>query len=435
MFLLQMDFFSHFRGAVKIKTEEEDMNKERIQNIKIEDYDYGLPKERIAQYPLAARDASKLLVEDGNIASHRFSDLPNLLPNDSFLVFNNTKVVRARLFFRKATGALIELFCLEPEQPTREIQEAFQQHSPVMWKCLVGNRKKWKPDQSLVLTFEGEDGQPISLEAKRVTDEGAYSHISFAWDSSEVDFGGLLSALGKIPLPPYMHRDSEEADQHRYQTVYAEHQGSVAAPTAGLHFTPAVFAALEKKGIPAHYLTLHVGAGTFKPVSTTHIGEHEMHHEQILVPKAFVAYLLANPKRRPIAVGTTSVRSMESLYWLGVKCRRGQQMHSLSQWEPYEMAAQGPLPSVQEALQAVWDYLEANGKQELRAETQLIIGPGYNYRIVQAMITNFHQPKSTLLLLIAAFLGDRWKEIYDYALAHDFRFLSYGDSCLFLQST
>ncbi len=343
--------------------------------------------------------------------------------------------MRARLFFHKSTGALIELFCLEPESPTKEIQEAFQQHSPVVWKCLVGNRKKWKPAQILHLDFEDTHQQPLQLQAKRLADEGAYSYIEFSWNAADLDFGGILAALGKIPLPPYMQRESEEADQYRYQTVYAQHKGSVAAPTAGLHFTPRVFDALKQKGISTRYVTLHVGAGTFKPVSATHIGEHEMHYEQILVHKDFINYLLKNKEKKVIAVGTTSVRTLESLYWIGVQLHQGAKaIPSVKQWQAYELSETGQLPSKEQALEAIINYLETNNKEELRTETQLIIGPGYTYRIVEGMLTNFHQPKSTLLLLIAAFLGDKWKEIYKYALTHDFRFLSYGDSCLFLKN-
>lgn len=409
------------------------VNTEDLFKISIEDYNYPLPKERIAQYPLQNRDASKLLVNDGQLHSTHFENIADYLPQNSVLVFNNTKVVQARLFFRKETGALIEIFCLEPELPTREIQDAFAQKSGVQWKCLIGNRKKWKAEQSLHIHFSSPKGEPLVLSAQRLADEGAYSQIHFSWNSEAMDFGDILTTLGNIPLPPYMQRESEASDHLRYQTVYAKYKGSVAAPTAGLHFTEKVFASLAKKGIERQELTLHVGAGTFKPVSSEHIGEHSMHQEQILIKKAFIHYLMTQKDKMVVAVGTTSVRSLESIYWIGVQLLQGaESIEEVKQWVPYEQ--KNNLPSKQEALQAVYNYLESENKEELRTETQIMIAPSYRFRVVEAIITNFHQPKSTLLLLIAAYLGNEWKAMYQYALNNDYRFLSYGDSCLLLNT-
>jgi S-adenosylmethionine:tRNA ribosyltransferase-isomerase len=403
-------------------------------NILIQEYNYPLPNERIAQYPLKERDASKLLAYDGEIKESTFSQIDELLAADSMLVFNDTKVVQARLIFAKSTGARIEIFCLEPVEPTREIQDAFQQESGVVWKCLIGNRKKWKQGR-LEMKFS-LNGKEQSLFAERIKDEREYSFIKLTWTHKQLDFATVLEETGKIPLPPYMDRPDEEDDKIRYQTIYAKNEGSVAAPTAGLHFTENVMRKLEMKNISRHFVTLHVGAGTFKPVSNEQVGEHIMHTEQILIKKKFIEKLLNKGDKKLIAVGTTSIRTLESLYWIGVKILRNadEEYYKLSQWEAYEIDEQEKeLPSVKLSLQGILDYLSKKELNELRSETQIIIGPGYDYKIIDGMITNFHQPKSTLLLLISAYLGDKWKEIYDYALKHDFRFLSYGDSCLFYQ--
>ncbi len=407
----------------------------RPNKLNIQDYNYPLPKEKIAQYPLKERDASKLMVFDGEIKESKFAKIDEFLPSDSILVFNDTKVVQARLLFAKTTGARIEIFCLEPMEPTREIQDAFQQKSGVVWKCLIGNRKKWKQG-SLEMGFELE-GKPQSLFAERIKDEQEYSFIKLTWNPEQLDFATVLEETGKIPLPPYMNRAVEEDDKIRYQTIYARNEGSVAAPTAGLHFTNKVIQKLEEKNISQHFVTLHVGAGTFKPVSKEEVGDHIMHTEQILIKKELIQQLLHRDQQKIIAVGTTSIRTLESLYWLGVKIiksKASKDSYQLSQWEAYELDEQiKNLPTAKQALQAISDYLSKRNLKELRSETQILIGPGYEYKIIDGMITNFHQPQSTLLLLISAYLGNTWKEIYNYALNHNFRFLSYGDSCLFLK--
>jgi len=408
----------------------------RPSQIYIEDYNYPLPQQKIAQYPLEKRDASKLLIANGKdiIKQSVFADISQYIPPRSLLIFNDTKVVQARLIFSKTTGARIEIFCLEPLEPTREIQDAFQQKSAVVWKCLVGNRKKWKEGKlQMPFTFNGKDEL---LFAERIKDEQEYSFIELSWTPENLDFASVLEETGKIPLPPYMNRPEEKEDKIRYQTIYAQNEGSVAAPTAGLHFTQEVFNSLDEKNIERHHLTLHVGAGTFKPVTNEKVGEHMMHTEQILVKKSLIERLINKENQKIIAVGTTSIRTLESLYWIGLKIMQKPHLeyYSISQWEAYQMAGQmGQLPPAKQVLQVVWDYLDRNAWSELRSETQILIGPGYEYQIIDGMITNFHQPKSTLLLLISAYLGNSWKEIYDYALNHDFRFLSYGDSCLFLK--
>ncbi len=400
--------------------------------ISIEDYDYPLPQERIAQYPLKNRDESKLLVYNGAPKTAAFSSLSQFLPTNSFLVFNNTKVVQARLNFRKESGAAIEIFCLEPHEPTREIQEAFLQKEDSVWKCLVGNRKKWKKEV-LKMRFEVNKKEAF-LYAERLRDENETSYIRFSWEPKELTFSEVLEQSGKVPLPPYMHRKAEAEDCIRYQTIYAAHDGSVAAPTAGLHFTDKVFADLKQKDISSAYVTLHVGAGTFKPVSSEKVSEHQMHTEQILVSRELIKTLITQKDKTLIAVGTTSIRTLESLFWLGTKMHYYPQLekYTLSQWEAYELAEK-PNLSKKEALTSILQLLEKQKEDIFHSETQILIGPGYDFKMIDGMITNFHQPKSTLLLLISAYLGDSWKSIYEYALNHDFRFLSYGDSCLFLK--
>ncbi len=402
------------------------MNK--TQDIRIEDYDYPLPDERIAKFPLTPRDGSQLLVYDrGEVTIHRFTDLPAMLPDDAMLVFNNTRVIQARLRFRKATGAMIEIFCLEPLAPA-DYALSLQSVAGCRWLCLVGNSKKWK-EGAMELTFT-HNGQEVTLQASRGEAHGDGYAIDFAWDATDVTFGELLETLGELPIPPYLNRRTEESDKTTYQTVYSKIEGSVAAPTAGLHFTPSVLGALRNKGIPCEELTLHVGAGTFKPVKSDTIAEHEMHTEYISVSRSLIE-TLCHTARRVVAVGTTSVRTLESLYYIGVTLSQhpdadAEQLR-VQQWMPYSAH---PELSRQEAMQCILDYLDRTGADRLVSATRIIIAPGYRFRVVEGIVTNFHQPRSTLLLLVSAFVGGDWRTIYDYALAHDIRFLSYGDSSL-----
>lgn len=409
-----------------------------IGDIRIEDYDYPLPDERIAKHPLAERDKCLLLMRDadGSVTTKHFTDLPGLLPDDAMLVYNNTRVINARLRFRKGadgSGALIEIFCLEPHTPA-DYAVNFASTGSCSWNCLVGNSKRWKEGPlSRRVTVEGHE---VILSATRESKDGAASVVRFSWDNHEVTFSSIISALGEIPIPPYLNRGTEESDTEDYQTVYSRIEGSVAAPTAGLHFTPAVLEAIDRRGIPRRELTLHVGAGTFQPVKSDTIGEHEMHNEFIAVPRALIGEL-ASTDRRVIAVGTTSVRTLESLYHLGCMLHCGLDAATLPQWYPY--SAGHPRLSVSEAMEAILRHLDAEGLDTFIASTRLMIAPGYTYRVVKGMVTNFHQPRSTLLLLVSAFLGEgnstdkpEWRRVYDYALEGDFRFLSYGDACLFL---
>ena len=399
-----------------------------VKHISIEDYDYPLPDDRIAKYPLAERDASKLLVlKDNGILESQFKHVGDFLPKDALLVFNETKVIRARLQFHKITGSRIEVFCLEPE---KDYQVAFGASSPVRWKCLIGNAKRWKEGKlSMDLMVNGE---PVTLFADRLMQNDQYAEIEFSWTPEALPFASVLEAAGEIPLPPYLHRDAEPADRDRYQTVFARYDGSVAAPTAGLHFTQPLIAALHEQGFAFDEVTLHVGAGTFKPVSTETIGEHAMHSETIVVRKSLVQNLINHIGKPIIPVGTTSTRTLESLYWIGVLLKeQGMELRPLhiEQWFPYESHA--PL-SAAEALQAIVDYLDEHDLTRLEASTALMIAPSYKMRVITGLVTNFHQPKSTLLLLVSALIGERWKDCYRFALDHGFRFLSYGDSCLFL---
>lgn len=402
--------------------------------IHIADYAYPLPDERIAKYPLPERDASKLLLyRHGEIAEDVFHHLPNYLPAGELLVFNNTKVIRARLHFHKATGALIEVFCLEPHTPL-DYQLNFAARRSVSWTCLVGNLKKWKEGKLMREIEVG--GRRLTLTAERRGLSGTGHEVVFDWGDDGVSFSEVLEAIGELPIPPYLNRDTEASDLQTYQTVYSKQKGSVAAPTAGLHFTEAVLAALDAKGIERNEITLHVGAGTFKPVKSEEIGGHAMHAEWIAVQRGSIERLLAHGGRC-LAVGTTSVRTLESLYYLGVMMQQRpdaplDDLH-VPQWMPYEYAAEpDPKLSAEEALQAVLDYMDRHALPVLHTATQIIIAPGYSYHIVKGIVTNFHQPQSTLLLLVSALVGDDWRRIYDYALAHDFRFLSYGDSSLLL---
>ncbi|MBO7231425.1 MAG: S-adenosylmethionine:tRNA ribosyltransferase-isomerase [Bacteroidaceae bacterium] len=400
-----------------------------IQDIAIAEYDYPLPDERIAKYPLAQRDSSKLLIYDkGCVSENVFSNLPTFVPADSLMVFNNTKVIQARLRFRKETGAQVEVFCLEPEAPNDYLL-IFQQTSECVWRCLVGNSNRWKSGTlSQVITVAGKE---ITLTVERIGSAAAVNTVRFSWNGS-VSFAELLEAAGELPIPPYLNRKTEESDKKTYQTVYSKVKGSVAAPTAGLHFTPEVLAALSAKGVACEEVTLHVGAGTFKPVKSELIADHEMHEEYIEVRKALLEKLISSAGN-VVAVGTTSVRTLESLYFLGELVAENPDMDCdslhVGQWAPYNRVH---TLSAVEALQALVAWLERKGLDRLHSHTQIMIAPGYEYKIVKAIVTNFHQPKSTLLLLVSAFLNGDWRKIYDYALSHDFRFLSYGDSSLLI---
>ena len=398
-----------------------------VKDISIEAYDYPLPDDRIAKHPLAERDASKLLVlKDNEIQESQFHHIGDFLPKDALLVFNETKVIRARLQFRKATGSRIEVFCLEPEQ---DYQVAFGASSPVRWKCLIGNAKRWKDGLlSMPLTVAGA---PAMLFAECLSRDDQGAEIEFSWSPENLPFASVLEAAGEIPLPPYLHREAEASDRDRYQTVFARYDGSVAAPTAGLHFTQPLIAKLREQGFLFDEVTLHVGAGTFKPVATDTIGEHAMHSETVIVRKSLIENLIAHHGKPIIPVGTTSTRTLESLYWLGVMlAEQGLQLRPLhvEQWFPYENHAPLTTP---EALQQVLAYLDRHGLTRLEVSTALMIAPSYQMRVITGLITNFHQPKSTLLLLVSALIGERWKDCYRFALDHGFRFLSYGDACLF----
>ncbi|MBR1766360.1 MAG: S-adenosylmethionine:tRNA ribosyltransferase-isomerase [Bacteroidales bacterium] len=409
-----------------------------LKKIRIEDYDYPLPDERIARFPLEQRDHSKLLCLRGaTLEEHLFCELPDLLPQDTLLVFNDTKVIHARLFFRKETGAVIEVFCLEPHN--MPVAQAFEQREHGTWTCFIGNNKKWKGG-SLTLEFSLQ-GTACTMRATRREAVGNAWVVDFEWTGG-ASFAEVIEAAGVIPLPPYLHREAQESDATRYQTVYAHHDGSVAAPTAGLHFTPEVIDRLRQRGIQTEYITLHVGAGTFKPVSTPTIGEHEMHVEPVHVTADNLRHLVAHAGRPLVAVGTTTVRTLESLYWFGVQLQHNpglDHMH-VCQWDPYELddsfsasASGGSASRSSEvAFNNILRWMERRGIDRLDGATQLMIAPGYSYRVVDGLVTNFHQPKSTLLLLVSALIGDRWRQCYRYALDHGFRFLSYGDSCLFI---
>ena len=399
-------------------------------DIAIEQYNYPLPDERIARYPLERRDESKLLVYNkGAIADTQFFHLPELLPQDSLLVFNDTKVIHARLLFQKSTGSTIEIFCLEPT--TLSIVDAFAQTERCEWTCFIGNNKKWK-EGPLERTLD-IDGREVTLSAHRGEAVGNTWRVTLSW-TGHCPLSDIIDRAGVIPLPPYLNRQAEASDATRYQTVYAHHDGSVAAPTAGLHFTPEVFENLKSKGIQTEYITLHVGAGTFKPVSTDTIGEHEMHVEPVHVTADNLRQIIAHQGKPLIAVGTTSVRTLESLYWFGVQLQANPDLDYMhvNQWDPYVIVGTGRALSATDAYRNILQWMERHDTDRLNGETQLMIAPGYRYRVIDGLVTNFHQPKSTLLLLVSALIGDRWRECYRFALDHGFRFLSYGDSCLFL---
>ncbi len=397
-----------------------------IPEIRIEDFNYNLPDERIAKYPLKSRDLSKLLVYSNGIPSERkFTDISSLLPENSLMVFNDTKVVPARLHFQRETGAHIEIFCLEPVSP-EEYVSMFATTDSCRWKCIVGNVKRWKNDTlSLYNPLSDSEISAMNLRADLVERTGETSVVEFRWDNG-FPFSKVLEVCGSVPIPPYLNRETEEIDLDRYQTLYAKFRGSVAAPTAGLHFTEKVLEDIKNCGIDMETVCLHVGAGTFLPVKSSLVSEHTMHREPFVVTLEFLEKLVA-AEGKVIAVGTTSVRTLESLYYAGVGCIEGGRPADVDQWMPY--TREYPY-STSEALNALISYLKQNGLKELKMGTRIIIVPGFRFRIVDLLVTNFHQPQSTLLLLISAFVGGDWKTIYDYALEHDFRFLSYGDSSL-----
>lgn len=399
-----------------------------VKELRIEDFDYDLPEERIARYPLAERDRCKLLVReaDGTLSEHIFTELPALLPADSMLVYNNTRVINARLRFRKPGGALIEVFCLEPVEP-RDYAVSFASTGSCSWQCFVGNSKRWK--QGLLSMPLTVNGHQLTFNAERQAKEGNSSIVKFTWDNENVTFSEIIAAVGEIPIPPYLNRHTEESDSADYQTVYSHIDGSVAAPTAGLHFTDRVLDEISHRNIPRRELTLHVGAGTFQPVKADEIGDHEMHSEFIAVERSLIEEL-ARDERRVIAVGTTSVRTLESLYHAGRLIAAGRWDGEVPQWIPYE--ADIAEISVADAMQAIISYLDSRNENTFIASTRIIIAPGYRYRVVKGMVTNFHQPRSTLLLLVSAFTGGDWRPIYEYAMGNGFRFLSYGDACLLL---
>ena len=399
-------------------------------NINIKDYNYELPDSRIAKYPLEERDQSKLLeFRDSCITEHIFRDLPGLLPDNAIMVFNDTKVVPARLHFRRESGASIEVFCLEPHLPV-EYNVNFASTGQCEWRCIVGNVKKWKGD---VLRLDNPDGDEsvslMNLRAELVERQGETSIVRFSWDNGAA-FSAVLEACGRIPIPPYLNRDTESIDSERYQTLYAKYRGSVAAPTAGLHFTDAVLKAIRNRGIDTETVCLHVGAGTFLPVKSDNVAEHRMHREPFSVSLDFLMKL-RHGGHKIIAVGTTSVRTLESLYYVGVGIIEEGEAKDVDQWAPYSREYDY---SLEESLDAIIDYLKARGETSLRVGTRIIIVPGFRFRVVDVLVTNFHQPQSTLLLLISAFIGGEWKPVYEYALAHSFRFLSYGDSSLLFRA-
>lgn len=419
-------------------------------HIKISDYNYDLPDERIAKFPIAQRDHSKLLVyKHSEVSDDVFHHLPTYLPQGALMIFNNTKVIQARLHFRKETGALIEVFLMEPAEPT-DYELMFQTTGHCSWLCMIGNLKKWKEGSlkrdfeikgnKLTLSATMRRGDALGSEAQKMVAKGGGTNywVDFNWDNDKVSFAEILEAVGELPIPPYLNRKTEESDKTTYQTVYSKIKGSVAAPTAGLHFTDAVLKDLDAHGIDREEVTLHVGAGTFKPVKSLEIEGHQMHTEYIVVHRRSLEKLIKH-ECRVIAVGTTSVRTIESLYYMGVHLLKHPEANEddlhVNQWDPYELSEDGNLVdgiTPMQAIQAIIDYLDRNGLEALHSSTQIIIAPGYQYKIVKMLVTNFHQPQSTLLLLVSAFLKGDWKKVYDYALSHDFRFLSYGDSSLLI---
>ncbi len=399
-----------------------------IPQIKISDFDYTLEDEKIAKFPLAERDSSKLLYyKQGAIIDHEFKQLPSLLDANSRLIFNNTKVIKARLHFEKDTGAKIEIFCLEPHEPSDYVL-SFEAKATCVWSCMIGNAKKWKTgrlNKKLLI-----DGQELSIFAEKLESSNASPIVRFSWDNSNFCFAEIIEALGELPIPPYLNRKTEQTDLLRYQTIYSKAKGSVAAPTAGLHFTDKVLADVKAKGVDVEEITLHVGAGTFKPVKSAMVNEHEMHTEHFTVSQSTLEHLLEDKINTP--VGTTSVRTLESLFWLAVKLDKGllKDRWHIQQWDAYRLETE--LTRLQ-AIDLLLDHMHRHGLKHIEASTEIMIVPGYTFRMSDRMITNFHQPKSTLLLLISAFIGDDWKDLYRHALDNDYRFLSYGDSSLLVR--
>lgn len=398
--------------------------------IKIQDYSYDLPQERIAKYPLEKRDSSKLLIyNNSEITESRFNKLPSYIPKGSVMVFNNTKVVPARMFFRKETGAVIEIFCLEPVEPA-DYAVSFATCECCNWNVVIGNAKKWKSGEVyLICDDDNSDAKKLNLRAQLVVKgDNNGSVVRFVWDGG-LSFSEVLDICGRIPIPPYLNRDTEALDYERYQTLYAKIRGSVAAPTAGLHFTSNVFEELDNKGVQRENVCLHVGAGTFVPVKSEYISDHKMHTEPFEVTLSFLEKLCAlEDGQKVIAVGTTSTRTLESLYFIGVQCIENGKPGPVEQWEPYRKEY---VYTMKEAIGAIVSYMKMNNMDKLVARTGIIIVPSYKFRVVDMLVTNFHQPQSTLLLLISAFIGgNSWKNVYNYALDNGFRFLSYGDSSL-----
>ena len=405
----------------------------RVQDIRIEDYHYDLPDHRIARYPLSERDASKLLIastQQQEFQEDTYANIHKHIPAGALMLFNNTKVIPARLHMVKPTGGAVEIFCFEP---IGELSSEMTKHGESSWKCLVGGAKKWK-EGAVSAVWGTEDAHEYRLSAEIIERGSTYFHIKFSWQPAAFTFAEVLSAIGQIPLPPYLDREAEELDKERYQTIYAHLEGSVAAPTAGLHFTEAVFEKLTDNAVDLEYVTLHVGAGTFKPVSAATIGHHDMHAEYFDVPRQLLETLIAAARiQRPIyAVGTTTLRTLESLFLMGCKLLQKPDLShaalEIKQWDAYEVGAENA--TVEKALEALLIWMDQQGLDRIVAKTQLLIAPGYTVRMIDGLCTNFHQPGSTLLLLVAALLGDQWKTMYQYALDHDYRFLSYGDGCL-----
>ena len=405
------------------------MKIDSVKSIDISDYNYQLSDDRIAKYPLEERDQSKLLLySNGDIESKCFSELPDLLPSDSLLIFNNTRVIHARILFKKQTGAMVEVFCLSPYDP-KDYAISFAQTKATVWTCMVGNAKRWKQEE-LTLKIPTDDGGVILVAKKLAIDNQEYK-VEFSWNNPNYTFSDILEKAGSLPIPPYLNRPAEEGDEKTYQTVYSQVEGSVAAPTAGLHFTNRVMESIKEKNITLSEVTLHVGAGTFRPVKAELIGDHEMHTELISVNRETIEKMLGNEKEL-IVIGTTSLRTIESLYYLGAKIlrRREESFENLTveQWEPYDLNNNKFTPK--ESLAGILKYMNDNNLNVLVASTKIIIAPGYEFKFVDGLLTNFHQPQSTLLLLVSAFVGKDWKNIYDFAMNNSFRFLSYGDSSL-----
>lgn len=402
-------------------------------DIAIVDFTYDLPNEKIAVFPLANRDTSKLLVyKDNNIQQDIYQNIAAHLPQNSLLIFNNTKVIAARILFKKPTGGIIEIFCLEPYEAINDYSYVMNKKEKVRWKCMIGGVSKWKG--GLLVKKLNNGHSAIELTATLLDKLPDAYLIEFKWQPAQLSFAEVLAQMGDIPLPPYLNRKPEVSDKERYQTIYAAYDGSVAAPTAGLHFTPQVFAALKIKNIVTDFVTLHVGAGTFKPVKAATMLQHEMHAEWMDVARDTIKNIIENIENNITAVGTTSLRTIESLYWMGVKAKLFPESNiedlTIHQWDAYEEPLASTQFSATDALLALLNWMDNNTVEKIIAKTQILIAPSYHFKIVKAIITNFHQPQSTLLLLVAAAIGEGWKKIYDYALENDFRFLSYGDGSL-----